>query len=477
MAIASTCVWEVRIADGNDANGGGFNAWRAGATKTETDNYTYGASAAVIPFTDLSIYATTANRIHSAGRDFVAADIGHVIRITAGTGWNIGFYEITTVSGTGATNYALVTGATNVTTNTSPGGAGSGNLGGALASPGMAGGAAVSVNSVWIQSGTYVISSTTPNVSTGVVATNTGAAVTKSIWEGYQTTRGDLGTPPVFQVAAAGVTSVTVVAVATANSFVRNITVDGQSKSAITGFYLSDSYSGLAYCYALSCTVYGIRQAAGAIFCCRASGCSGTAAFGGTAAPNAFGCEAYDNTVIGFGFTSGTLAYCLAYRNRGAGVAGFNLGLNLLHCVAYYNEGDGFNLDNANGCFVLADCLAISNGDEGFGTSAVRSSPHLINCGGYDNASGNYSTTNLLARSVTGFLTLGGNPFVSVSTSTAGAANFALNNLSGAGKACRAAGWPGTYASGTTRGYVDVGGAHHLDAGTQTIIVPQRFFQ
>ncbi|MCX7801185.1 MAG: hypothetical protein N2109_12695, partial [Fimbriimonadales bacterium] len=86
--------WEVRT-DGNDNWGGGFFAGRTGATKTATDNYTYGPSYQAWTGTDLIINSTTNTLVRSPSRPFANADIGHVIQITGGTGFTTGFYEIT----------------------------------------------------------------------------------------------------------------------------------------------------------------------------------------------------------------------------------------------------------------------------------------------------------------------------------------------------------------------------------------------
>lgn len=480
MAIATTVDWEV-CTDGDDTNGGGFNASRAGATKTAGDNYTYGASKTVIAFTDLSIYSTTANNIHSAGRDFVAADLGHILHINSGTGWNVGFYEITTVTGSGATNRAVVTGATNITTSVSPAGAGSGKMGGALASVGMAGGGMIGYNKLWVKNGTYSIASATPNISTGTLALKAGSYTRLSAVEGYADTRGDRGTPPVLELAG-GVTSATIVYLQNVYNTAVNLTVDAKGEAGSTGVYAASFPALVERIWAKNCTSYGIRITGGTgttALLCRASGCSGTAAILAGAGSHSIGCETYDNTCSGFVMVSTARATdCLSYRNRGsASVHGFVV-LGYLHrCTAYYNEGSGVSIGSGTEVSVAQNCVAISNGVEGFGTSAVMNSAMLLNCAGFDNGSGDYNNTNLLAQHVQGFRVLTVNPFVSVATAGGGAANFALNNASGGGKACRAAGYPGSYPSGTTSCYGDIGAAQHLDQGIQTIIVPQRFFQ
>lgn len=185
MALSSTTEWEVRT-DGNDLNGGGFNPARSGATKTSTDNYTYGPSYAVYSGTSLTVDVTTNTYVQPDGYTPVTADIGHVIQISGGTGWTTGFYEIVGIIGS---QWIL---------DRSPAAAGTAGgvwrLGGALATPGKAGGAHVGGNVIWLKAGTYHHTSSTDNAAGGriVLASGTSARMTRLI--GYSATRGD--TPP-----------------------------------------------------------------------------------------------------------------------------------------------------------------------------------------------------------------------------------------------------------------------------------------
>ena len=95
MALAAAIVWEVRGGAGNDNNGGGFKTGASGTDRSQQD-------AAHISRTDLVIGVDTAT-ITSVATPFTSAEIGNLIQITAGTGFTVGFYEITAVAATVAT--------------------------------------------------------------------------------------------------------------------------------------------------------------------------------------------------------------------------------------------------------------------------------------------------------------------------------------------------------------------------------------
>lgn len=85
-ALSAATNWELR-GNGNDTNGGGF---------------TLGVSA-IAANTDLVVDASIPTDVTSAARPFTSADIGRWIAVTAGTGWRVGYYQVTAVSGVIAT--------------------------------------------------------------------------------------------------------------------------------------------------------------------------------------------------------------------------------------------------------------------------------------------------------------------------------------------------------------------------------------
>ena len=443
MALSAAIVWEVRT-DGSDNSGGGFKAGASGTDRSQQ-------AAAHATLTTLSVVHTTTTQIAVSLTDYTvtSADIGNVFQITGGTA-TAGFYEITAVD----------TGLNLWTVDRSAGTAGQttvGAMGGALATPGKAGGAHVASNTIWIKAGTYTLSSTTSNASGGPLSsTLTGAVV-----EGYNSTRGDLGTAPLIQVPGSGVTTITIVTVTGAQGLARNISVDGASKTSIRGFLLSNSGPSVgAYLFASGCTNSGIDG--GQLFRCHATGTTGGSGFNSVA--SAIGCVSSGGTVNGFTLSSpATVVFCISDSNTG-GANGFRLASGAalcLNCVAYGNGAAGFRMDS-NGAFVV-NCIAEGNGGHGYSSSASRANARAYTSAGYNNTSGNVDTATLPGVSVTA---LTGSPF----TNAAGD-DFSLNNTAGAGASCRAAGFPGTYTSGSTTGYLDIGAAQHQDAGGSTVIV------
>jgi|TARA_R100000149_G_scaffold32876_1_gene12608 hypothetical protein len=146
-------IWEVRTT-GSDTNGGAF-IWNAsGSDYSQQNSPQYsGTDLEVNSSNNLQVKSTTAGSP-------VAADVGNVICISAGTFWTTGWYEIQSQDGTWWTldrspNAAGSTGGTFA-------------VGGALASPGLAvdiGEGYYASNNrravIYIESGTYTISTST----------------------------------------------------------------------------------------------------------------------------------------------------------------------------------------------------------------------------------------------------------------------------------------------------------------------------
>jgi len=96
MALASAFVWEVRTTGSDTQCSGGF---KAGASGTDYSNQ----DAAQFSGTNLAIDLTTNTKVTSATHNFVAADVGNTIQITAGVGYTTGVYEIISVASNAAT--------------------------------------------------------------------------------------------------------------------------------------------------------------------------------------------------------------------------------------------------------------------------------------------------------------------------------------------------------------------------------------
>ena len=452
MAFTATTYWEVNTS-GNDANGGGYDATLGPGT-----DYTYGAGATTISYTDLVIQSTT-TQASSTLRPFVAADVGNILNVTAGTGFTVQRVQVVSVAGGIATfDKSLGTAAST---------GGTGTLGGALASPGMAGALHVGGNRIYIRAATYNITSASNNVSNGCLQLASGNSTTGCTRvSGYQTTRDDYGTRPLLQAGA--ITSATLISgAASANNLtVTNLIFDGNATISNKGvtFASSNNECRMFLCkaqnYANGIGFQGSNTSITAVGC-EASGAS----FSNL---NCLYCVGHDVGTNAFitGVNGQTYVNCIAYNITGS-VNGFNIGssqnANLINCLVYNNATwDGFNIGGStNGHAQVINCLAVNCGRYGFNAANVIDGALLLNCAGYGNTTANVNNTNIPTVRQINFVACTANPL-----NNPGSQDFSLNSVSGGGSALRSAGFPaatGTYAFPgiSTKNYVDIGPSQH----------------
>ncbi len=452
MALPATTVIEVRTTGSDTQCAGGFDPV-LGSGHTDYSQQDTAQATGTVSSSTTTVTATTSI--------FTSAMIGNYI--TDGTTFKV---------------ITAFTSATVVTVDSAPSWtAATIYVGGALASPGMAASIEVQGNTVYVKSGTYTIASGSANVATGVVSlTFNGSDSVPDYWIGYDTTRtlkNSDSTKPTFQISGGGgVTSVTVFKINAAstvtNFVVRNIIIDGNSKTAIRGFDQSTTNAGCVFenCEANNCTNTGFYSNTGNNLWikCKATGCATQPAFiANSVASTYFACVAQGNTITGFSAPngSGLASYyrCIADSNSGASSDGWNktaatVGMRLIDCVSYNNGRAGVRNDSTNARGI--QCInMIAYGNAGYGFDRASSSPWFnYNCAGGNNTSGN---ENSITQSF-GFVTLSGDPFTSASGH-----DFSLNNTAGAGASCRAAAIPGAFPGGATTGYLDIGAAQHAD--------------
>lgn len=436
MALSAATIWEVRTA-GNDTNGGGFVAGAAGTDYSQQDAKNTAGSD--ISTTDAVANGTTT--ITSATANFGTTIVGNIVYFAGGTGTITGVWRQVTAraSTTSITIDAAIAASTGMTM----------NIGGALASPGQAMASLVAGHTVYVKAGTYTIASASTNIATGCLA----PAVRVNI-EGYNATRGDLGTAPLLQ--ASGISTFTIVAAVNDAKF-RNLRVDGAGLTSSRGFStVRGQYYRLT---ALNCTNSGFSaSAASQLVECRASGCSTAAAIIGYL--SAYACVADANTVTGFApGVSGVTDRCIAYGNTGASSDGFTLatgsGMRITNSVAYGNGRDGIRLSATSPTVI--NVMSESNTGAGVSMSGATS-VSLYNAATFGNASG-IDVTGAVGE-VTNY-----NPVAGSGSffTNAAAGDFALNATAGAGASARAAGVPGLFPAGLTTGYLDIGAAQHQD--------------
>lgn len=462
MALSASIIWEVRTG-GSDLNGGGFKPGASGVDYSQQNSPQYALTGVT------SAGAGDTVLTASAATDMV----GNVGLVNSGTNFTLtgAFFEVLSVVAGVSITFGTNNNGASICTGV--GSAGAINIGGALASPGLAAFAKAPGNDVFIKSGTYAITSATPNVSGGCVDDPTGGngASDMSRWVGYNTHRvwGNTDTPPLLQASGA-ISSFTILKVNAAQAIeYYNIATDCASKTSSLGIALSNSYSRVVRCSAVNATgTYGIGMLGGnsiALILCEASGCSGTAGIYADAAGLIVGGVSHGNTCSGFrGTPFAVFVACLSYANSGAGSDGFSgssVNSSYYACDAYNNGRYGFALDSnlALGSYLFS-CLAEGNASDGFYADGVSDGTFLFNCGGYNNGgNGNYNASFMI--NVPGFVAGSASFFTNP-----GSGDFSLNSTAGGGAAARAAGFPGLFPAGLTTSYADIGAAQHQASGS-----------
>ena len=464
MALSVNVGWEVRTTGSNN-NGGGFVKGAAGTDYSQQD-------AAQFSGTDLASISSLV--VASVSHNFVSTDVGNLIQITAGTGFTAGFYQIVSVSSNQAT------------LDRSPGTVGVGGTwaeGGGLSTIAAAVAAMVPSNTIWIKSGTYTLTAT-QTLASG----QQGNAASPSIIWGYQTTHGDAtGTRPLITTSTNSVNLLTL----TSSSYwaFRNLSLSNTASTRGHGITTPTSGGGTIFnvmvdncllngfdyglyfdnspvygCQGLvvtnteikSCTSIGVVNTyETTLVNCYIHGCTG-AAFG----PGAFATSGTTYIAIGCVF------YLNAYGWDSNAYGNQAMMLVFVDCVFSDNTADGIRLQNADPMVFITvlNCIFYNNTGYGVNNPNTTNSGYLGSSvqGNAYGANGTAPVLNFAAANVS----LGGDPFVA---RTSG--NFALNNTSGAGAACRGTGYPGVGIAGT--GYGDIGALQHQDSGggSTTIVV------
>lgn len=447
MALSASTVWEIRTA-GADTNGGGYVTGSSG-TDYSQNNTKRTATGTDDSTTDAVANGTTT--ITSATASFGTTIVGNIIYLQGGTGGlAAGWYQVATrTNATTITVDRTVAAGTGITM----------NIGGALGSPGMVGGTGiVSNNYVWIKAGTYTVTSASTNVSNGCINFSTATVYV----EGYNSSRGDMGTKPLIQ-ADGVITAFTFISMGNnGNQWVRNIKFDGNNRTTSRGISLRGT---VLYCEFVNFTNSAIADTIGLstlAFNCSATGCATNAAFTGVTCVD---CVAFDNTITGFSASAIDCNFirCIADSNSGAASDGFLTSasserVNFYNCVAYNNGRHGFFVGGLRDNFFI-NCIAETNAGTGFihnGNNQLG----LYNCAYYNNGTNVTLGTNVGSFNV-GAITGTGSFFTNAASQ-----DFTLNNTASAGAAARAAGIPGTITGlATPVGYLDLGVYQHQDTG------------
>lgn len=451
MALTAANVLEVRTGSGvSDNNGAAFDPTSAG-----TDRSQQNSPQVAIDNSTITTSITT-NVITFTGNTYtvLAGDVGNVVQMLTGTNVTPAFYRITSVSaglnGSWTVDSNVVTSGT--TTNAT------GNMGGALASPGKAAGAMVSGNVMWVASGTYTISSASANVAGGVVTLPTGVAANLTEMIGYGSSRGDGGTKPVLQ--AGTISSFTILTQSNADVHLENLTVDCNSKATSTGANVSANSVRLYKCKFMGATVRSATCTSSAqMIGCEATTCSSLSV---ASFPIMAYCWIHDNTGVGViqnTTNNNSISNCLITNNTGASSDGLQLNGTcclVLNNTIYGNGRDGIRITGNNTqLYTVANNIITNNGGFGVNATAVTDATKLYNNAFIANTSNQVNTTSAItAANVFGSITLTVSPY----TNAAGN-DFSLNNTAGGGASCRAAGLFGVIGGSGTTTSEDIGAA------------------
>lgn len=415
MAVTQGAIFEIRTTGSDSACSGAYDPLYTGGTDYSQQN------AAQYTYTDL-VLGVGGTSATSVAHPFGADAVGNALNVTGGTGFTAGFYIVTAVNT--STHVA--------TLNTSAGSAastgGTGNLGGALASPGYAAAQMVSGNKAWLKAGAYSITSASSNVSGGLCSLpngSDGGPTTDLV--GYNAARGDFGTPPVVTLNANASTQV----FAAQDGSIQNVSIDANGYACQT----VNATDGLAF----KVLSQGVGSATFNMF------------NNAISAGNVISCS-----VIATAYLFNTTAFlgrCIDCFYDGQGHSNTQGFANAISCIAQ-NATDGFSGNYGQGSFTNCVAKGCTNGftfvggqgrsvtfvncfaedcTTGFNQpgSGIWNGP-LINCGGH----GNTNDTNGIFEFNFNFVSCSVSPFTN-----SAAGDYTLNSSATGGALLKGAGY------------------------------------
>ncbi len=453
MALTGGAIMQVDSTDGSasDAlNAGYFNA--AGSSAGTDYSLT-----APIAATDLVIGGTNTT-VTSATIGFAAAHVRNGLRITAGTNFTVGLYEIISV----AAGVATLDRACGTAGSTG----GTARVGGALASPGIVGSLTAFVSNIVVYikyNATAYSCSSTSNVANGRL--NPGGTL---IWVGYDTTRTRGNTDANRPTLNATSATMTLLSMSGGGAEVHNLSFDNSgSNASVTLVNCSALVTIIRRCKFRRSTTSGLTVSGNST---RLSDLefdtnSGTQALSITGSTTAAGisvrdCSASSGITVSVVNQASMIADCLVANYTGTGTC-FNFSVNSMSLIAVNCTGHGSGANpshifQCSGHIELRNCLAMGGAGlgRGFTNNVAATDSRLVNCAAWDNDGG---THNFDADQVEGFVTLSADPFEAAGT------DFRLNSTAGGGAACRGVGAPATYGGYAAANAPDIGAYQHAD--------------
>ncbi len=424
-----------------------------------------------ITYTDLVIDGANNKKLTSVAHPGTSDLVGNTINVTSGTGFTVQRVEILNVDGSGAYYVDKSAGTLGST-------AGQAKLGGALASPGLAG-AQLEIGAdsgvIFIKNGTYTLSGTA-NVSGGRVRSDSNNCHII----GYDTTRTTYNRDSNRPTLQAGADSMVLVTLARNYSVAANLQFSGNGHSSVTGIRTEDRNCLIRRCRSTTCNP-GFDSSADTtrfIFCL-SDGDSGTGFSGNGKGTLCFACVANVQTHTGFVLEGAAYCvHCVAYVSGGTGFDSDASGNLFVNCTARDMTGAlgsvGFATNNAGtgieSTFINCEASDFAGaGSAGFTFGVSLPSDLLLACAGYNNTVDLFQVWGV---NIEGFTHLTQDPFVN-----AAGLDFGLNNVMGGGRSLRGAGVPG-HASLTqlpnlvADSYVDIGAVQTSSQQTGMLVHP-----
>ena len=248
----------------------------------------------------------------------------------------------------------------------------------AFATPGYAASQATTAGDlIYIKEGTYTISTSSSNVSNGVMSVTSGVNV-----EGYKTTAGDKAAKPLLTSTVTGtLTNNFMILMNNVDrglgyyAYIDSVEVNGGSSGFSYGIQIGFHQIAAFNCKASS-TYYGVT---GKAYFCEAYSCTR-----GFANATCYGCYAQGCTDHGFHTCSVT--NCIAYNNNNNAYFNNNFVHGFIsHTSTYYGVNFVSNRDYAP---PYKNLVVIDSGT--YGLSGLVNGQPVFNFAGYNNASGNH---------------------------------------------------------------------------------------
>lgn len=448
MALAQTVAWEVRTT-GNDANSGGFNTASAGTDYSQQNT-------PHVTFNGTSITATSSGTaLTITGYTVNAGDVGNVLKITGGTGFTAGNYQINAV--TIATNrWTLDRAPGNGTGMTGTMGGGFLTIANAFTQ------FSASDQTIYIQNGTY-------SITVGLTTASQTGGKDQNRLIGYITNHATPATGANRPTISTGTNAIKALSAVGSDGWIISNLIFTNTSNGVSGIDLTSNNNSSIFNCKISGFATGIVGSTSHSIVNTEITATTTA---GITATNIviIGCWIHDMTCVGISVITNdiTIGNCLISNCSGAtsdGILDAASGITVFGTTIYKCGRDGIRL---SGNISLAPAVMYNNifaNNTGFGIDiTVLQSSSLSNTidynGFYSNTAGDRNNLSVSSHDV---------PMTQSPFTAPGSNDFSLNTVLNGGASLRNAGFPGLLPGlATPVGYDDIGVYRHQDVTAVT---------